>query len=114
MAHGAETLMKNKGIIRNRAKIKAAVANARQFIKIQEEFGSFDAFLWSYVDYKPIYHHFRCEEEVPAKTPLSDQISRALKKRGFKFVGSTIIYAYMQAIGMVNDHVKKCYLYVGP
>lgn len=106
-----EELMQNAGIVRNRLKIKSAITNAQQFMKVQEEYGSFDAFIWSYVDYKPIHHHFGTEAEIPAATPLSDQISKDLKKRGFKFVGSTIIYAYMQAIGMVNDHVKSCYLY---
>ena len=80
-------------------------------MKIQEEYGSFDAFIWSYVNNQPIYNHFNTESEIPAKSHLSDKISKDLKKRGFKFVGSTIIYAYMQAIGIVNDHVKKCYLY---
>lgn len=108
-----EELMNNKGIIRNRLKIKSAITNARQFIKIQEEYGSFDAFIWSYVDNKPINNHFQDESELPARTPLSDKISEDMKKRGFKFVGSTIMYAYMQSIGMVNDHVKKCHLYIG-
>lgn len=107
-----EELMRNEKIIRNRLKIKSAIINAQQFIKIQEEFGSFDSYIWSYVDYKPINNHFSSEEEIPASTLLSDRISKDLKKRGFKFVGSTIIYAYMQAIGIVNDHVKRCHLYV--
>lgn len=104
-------LMQNAEIIRNRLKIKSAVTNAQQFIKVQKEYGSFDAFIWSYVNNAPIHNHFKSEDEIPAATPLSDKISKDLKKRGFKFVGSTIIYAYMQAIGMVNDHVKGCYLY---
>ena len=103
--------MQNEKIIRNRLKIKSAIVNAQQFIKIQEEYGSFDWFIWSYVDNKTIKNHFDNEEEIPARTLLSDQISKDLKKRGFKFVGSTIIYAYMQAIGMVNDHVKRCHFY---
>ena len=103
--------MQNEKIIRNRLKIKSAITNAQQFIKIQEEYGSFDSFIWSYVDYKPIDNHFSTEDEIPARTPLSDRISKDLKKRGFKFVGSTILYAYMQAVGIVNDHVKKCHLY---
>lgn len=107
-----EGLMQNTNIIRNRLKIRSAIVNARQFLKIREEYGSFDAFIWSYVDHKPIHHHFQSEAELPASTSLSDKISKDLKKRGFKFVGNTIIYAYMQAIGMVNDHVKGCYLYV--
>ena len=106
-----EELMKNEQIIRNRLKIRSAVTNAQQFIKIQEEYGSFDSFLWSYVGGKPVNNHFQSEDELPAKTPLSDKISKDLKKYGFKFVGSTIIYAYMQAVGIVNDHVKRCYLY---
>lgn len=106
-----EELMQNAGIIRNRLKIKSAIMNAQQFIKVQEEYGSFDAFIWSYVGNKPIHNHFQSEAEIPAATQLSDQISRDLKKRGFKFVGSTIVYAYMQAVGIVNDHVKDCYLY---
>lgn len=106
-----EELMQNAGIVRNRLKIKAAIVNAQQFLKIQEEYGSFDAFLWAYVDNKPIYHHFKSEAEVPAVTPLSDKISKDLKKCGFKFVGSTIIYAYLQAVGIVNDHVETCFLY---
>ena len=106
-----EELMQNEKIVRNRLKLKSAVTNAQQFLKIQAEYGSFDAFIWSYVDGKPIRNHFTSEEEGPARTPLSDRISKDLKKRGFKFVGSTIIYAYMQAVGMVNDHVKRCHLY---
>lgn len=106
-----DALMQNANIVRNRLKIKSAIINAQQFIRTQEEYGSFDAFIWSYVDNKPIHNHFKSEAEVPAATPLSDKISKDLKKRGFKFVGSTIVYAYMQAIGIVNDHVKRCYLY---
>ena len=106
-----EELMQNEKIVRNRLKIKSAVTNAQQFIRIQEEYGSFDSFIWSYVNHKPIHNHFNTEDELPARTQLSDHISKDLKKRGFKFVGSTIIYAYMQAVGIVNDHVKKCHLY---
>lgn len=106
-----DELMQNAKIIRNRLKIKSAIVNAQQFIKIQEEYGSFDAFIWSYVGNKPIHNHFKSEAEIPATTPLSDKISKDLKKHGFKFVGSTIVYAYMQAIGIVNGHVKNCYLY---
>lgn len=107
-----DRLMQNAGIVRNRLKIKSAIINAQQFIKVQKEYGSFDVFIWSYVDNKPILNHFRSETEIPSTTPLSDKISKDLKKRGFKFVGSTIVYAYMQAVGIVNDHVKGCYLYV--
>lgn len=106
-----EELMQNEKIIRNRLKIKAAITNAKLFIKIQQEYGSFDKFIWSYVDGKPIKNHFNDLSELPASTSISDKISKDLKKMGFKFVGSTIIYAYMQAIGLVNDHVKGCYLY---
>lgn len=102
-------LMQNKGIIRNRRKIESAITNAQQFIRVQEEFGSFDSFIWSYIGNEPIRNHFQSEEEIPASTELSNQISKDLKKRRFKFVGSTIIYSYMQAIGMVNDHVTGCW-----
>lgn len=107
-----DELMQNPNIVRNRLKIKSTITNAQQFIKIQEEYGSFDKFIWSYVKNRPIHNHFKSEVDIPTTTPLSDRISKDLKKRGFKFVGSTIIYAYMQAIGIVNDHVKGCYLYV--
>ena len=107
-----DELMQNPNIVRYRLKIKSTITNAQQFIKIQEEYGSFDKFIWSYVKNRPIHNHFKSEADIPATTPLSDRISKDLKKRGFKFVGSTIIYAYMQAIGIVNDHVKGCYLYV--
>ncbi|MFW6268020.1 MAG: DNA-3-methyladenine glycosylase I, partial [Marinilabiliaceae bacterium] len=93
---------------RNRLKIRAAVHNAQAFLKVQEEFGSFSRYIWGFVDGKPIVNHFKSMQEVPAKTPLSDQISKDLKKRGFKFVGSTIVYAHMQATGMVNDHIIGC------
>ena len=107
-----ESLMQNPGIIRNRLKIKAAIANAQAFIQVQKDFGSFDAYIWSFVDGKPIQNHFASIDEVPATTPLSDRLSKELKKRGFQFVGSTTIYAYMQAIGMVNDHLTTCHCYV--
>lgn len=106
-----EELMQNKGIIRNRRKLLAAVNNARAFMNIQEAYGSFDAFIWGYVGNQPVKNHFNSQAEVPARTELSDRISRDLRERGFSFVGSTIVYAYMQAIGMVNDHVKGCFLY---
>lgn len=106
-----EELMQNEKIIRNRLKIKSAITNAKLFIKIQQEYGSFDTFIWTYVDNNPIKNHFDDISQIPASTPLSDKISKDLKKLGFKFVGSTIIYAYMQAIGMVNDHIKDCFLY---
>lgn len=104
-------LLANEGIIRNRLKVNAAVTNAKASLKVQELHGSFDAFIWSYVDYTPIRNHWENMEEIPAKTPLSDQISKDLKKRGFTFIGSTIVYAFMQATGMVNDHVTDCFVY---
>lgn len=106
-----QELLANERIIRNRLKVNAAVTNARLFLEIQEKYGSFDKFIWAYVHDTPIKNHLDKMEEVPASTPLSDQISRDLKKMGFKFVGSTIIYAFMQATGMVNDHVKSCFAY---
>lgn len=104
-----DELLQNSGIIRNRLKINSAVTNAIAFIKIQKEFGSFDKYLWDFIDGKPIQNQWKTLAEVPAKTELSDKISNDLKKRGFKFVGSTIIYAFMQAIGMVNDHTTDCF-----
>ncbi len=106
-----EELLQNDGIIRNRLKIRSAISNAVLFMKIQEEFGSFSKFIWSYADGKQIVNTFHKREDVPATTELSDKISKGLKKRGFKFVGSTVIYAYMQAIGMVNDHTTNCFRY---
>lgn len=103
-----DELLNDRSIIRNRLKIKAAITNAQAFIKIQEEFGSFSKFIWAYVDGKPVVNNFGSAAEVPATTPLSDRISKDLKKRGFKFVGSTIVYAHMQATGMVNDHILGC------
>jgi len=102
-------LLNNAGIIRNRLKIAAAIQNARSFLRVQEEFGSFDAYLWRFVAGKPIINHRKRMSDIPARTPLSDQISKDLLKRGFKFVGSTICYANMQAIGMVNDHLVTCF-----
>lgn len=106
-----DELLQNSGIVRNRLKINSAVTNAKAFIEIQKEFGSFDKFLWNFVDGKPIQNQWETLDEVPAKTALSDRISKELKGRGFKFVGSTIIYAFMQAIGMVNDHTTDCFRY---
>jgi DNA-3-methyladenine glycosylase I len=102
-------LLQDAGIIRNKLKVYSAVTNAQAFIKIQEEFGSFSKYIWNFVDGKPIINNPQSLKEVPATTPLSDIISKDLKKRGFKFVGSTIIYAHMQATGMVNDHVASCW-----
>ena len=106
-----EELMLNEGIVRNRLKINSAIINAKLFLEIQKQFGSFDKFLWQYVDFKPIVGHFEKLEDVPATTPISDKISKDLKKIGFKFVGSTIIYAFMQAAGLANDHTKDCFVY---
>jgi len=107
----AEELMHNEGIVRNRLKIGSAITNAKLFLEVQKKHGSFNNFLWSYVDNKPIVGHFTSIDEIPATTPLSDKISKDLKKLGFKFVGSTIIYAFMQATGMVNDHFTDCFVY---
>ena len=104
-------LLENPGIIRNRLKIEAAVENGRAFLQVQKEFGSFDSFIWSLVGNKPRQNHFRTLNEVPAKTLESDTLSRELKKRGFSFIGSTICYAFMQAVGMVNDHIVDCFRY---
>ena len=106
-----QELLANERIIRNRLKVNAAVTNAKAFLEIQKKYGSFHQFIWAYVDYTPIRNHWERIEEIPAKTPVSDRISTDLKKIGFKFVGSTIIYAFMQAIGMVNDHVTNCFVY---
>jgi DNA-3-methyladenine glycosylase I len=103
------SLMANPNIVRNQLKIRSTVTNARNFIKVVESYGSFDTYLWSFVDGQPINNKFKSINEVPAKTPLSDRISKDLLKKGFKFVGSTIIYAYMQAVGLVNDHTVDCF-----
>lgn len=105
----AAALLADAGIVRNRAKIAASIGNARAFLRVQEEFGTFDAYLWRYVDGAPIQNRWRSLSEIPAETPLSQAISKDLLKRGFKFVGPTICYAMMQAIGMVNDHTLDCF-----
>ena len=102
-------LLQDEGIIRNRLKIKAAIKNAQVFLEIQREFGSFDAFIWKFVDNVPIDKKWGSGEAIPSKTEISDLISKDLKKRGMSFVGSTIIYAFMQAVGMVNDHTANCF-----
>ncbi|CAL67984.1 DNA-3-methyladenine glycosylase I [Christiangramia forsetii] len=104
-------LMGNAGIIRNQMKIRAAVTNAREFMKIQDEFGSFSNYIWQFVDGQPIQNEVENYKKAPATTALSDKLSKDLKKRGFKFVGSTVIYAHMQATGMVNDHQTDCFRY---
>jgi len=106
-----EELMQNKGIIRNRLKIQSVITNSKSFIKIQEEYGSFDKYIWDFVDNKPIQNSWRKLEELPSKTELSDKISKDMKKRGFKFIGTIIIYAFLQAIGVVNDHTTDCFRY---
>ena len=105
------SLLKDAGIIRNKLKIEGAIANAKAFLLVRKEFGTFDKYIWSFVNGKPIHNKFKSLKELPAKTKLSDTISDDLRKRGFKFVGSTIVYAHMQATGMVNDHVVSCYRY---
>ncbi|MCF8257505.1 MAG: DNA-3-methyladenine glycosylase I [Flavobacteriales bacterium] len=102
-------LLLDAGIIRNRAKVNAAVTNAQAFIKVQQEFGSFSSYIWGFVDGRPIVNHHVTVKELPARTGLSDDISSDLKRRGFKFVGSTVVYAHMQATGMVNDHTVDCF-----
>lgn len=104
-------LLGDAGIIRNRLKISGAINNAGRFLDVQEEFGSFDAYMWKFVDGRPIRNRLRSLAEMPARTPLSDAVSLDLKKRGFKFVGSTIVYSHMQATGMVNDHLVCCFRY---
>ena len=104
-------LLADAGIVRNRAKVAASVANARAFLEVQREFGSFAAFAWGFVGGKPIVNTRRSMRDIPARTPASDALSKALKARGFKFVGSTIMYAFMQAVGMVNDHQTDCFRY---
>jgi DNA-3-methyladenine glycosylase I len=104
-----ERLVENPRIIRNRLKINAAVTNAQAFLAVQEEFGRFDDYLWQFVDGRPVQNKWRRLKDLPATTPVSDALSKDLKRRGFKFVGSTIIYAHMQAVGMVNDHLVSCF-----
>lgn len=104
-----EELIQDAGIIRNRAKILAAVNNAARFLEIQKEFGSFSDFLWGFVNHKPVVNQFENLSQIPASTPLSDAISRDLKKRGFKFLGTTVVYAHLQATGLVNDHLTGCF-----
>lgn len=104
-----ERLLQDPGIVRNRLKVAAAVSNAKAFIAVQKEFGSFDAYMWQWVDGKPVVNRPRTIRDVPPRTELSDRISKDMKKRGFRFVGSTIVYAHMQATGLVNDHLVDCH-----
>jgi len=108
-ARDVKRLMADPGIVRNRLKIESAIGNARAFLEVQREFGSFDAYLWGFVDGRPLQNRRQSMKQVPARTPVSDAISKDLKRRGFRFVGSTIVYAYMQAVGMVNDHLAACF-----
>jgi DNA-3-methyladenine glycosylase I len=105
------SLLKNSGIIRNRLKITGAVTNAKAFLEVRKEFSTFDKYIWSFTGGNPVHNGFESLKELPAKTELSDLISRDLKRRGFTFVGSTIVYAHMQATGMVNDHIMNCFRY---
>lgn len=104
-----QSLLENEGIIRNQLKIRATVANAQAFMKIQEEFGSFSDYIWSFVNHTPINEKRKTLKDVPATTELSDRVSKDLKRRGFKFVGSTVVYAHLQATGLVNDHLTDCF-----
>ena len=106
------SLMQNAGIVRNRLKIQSAILNAQKFLVVQKEFGSFDRFIWSFVQGKTLQNRWSQHTDIPSKTADSDTMSKALQKRGFKFVGSTICYAYMQAVGMVNDHTNNCFRYL--
>lgn len=103
-----DALMQNAGIVRNRLKILATINNAQRFLEVQKEFGTFSAYIWSFVGGKPLVNSFKSIKEVPATTEISDVLSKDLKKRGFKFLGSTVVYAHMQATGMVNDHIVDC------
>jgi len=106
-----QELLNNPGIVRNRLKVRASITNAQHFLEVQKEFGSFDHYIWGFVNHKPIINRFKEMSEVPATSLESDRLSKDLKRRGFKFVGSTIIYAHMQAVGMVNDHLTSCFRY---
>lgn len=106
-----EELLRNEGIIRNRLKIEASINNAKRFIEIQKEFGSFDEYIWKFVDFKPIVNTWESISEIPAKTELSVAISKDLKKRGFKFLGPVIVYSHLQATGLINDHIVDCFRY---
>ncbi|MEE9135856.1 MAG: DNA-3-methyladenine glycosylase I [Gammaproteobacteria bacterium] len=111
-ARKIESLLKNPGIIRNRLKVQAAVTNARAFLEVQEEFGSFDTYIWQFVDGSPIQNKWRKQADVPATSFVSDQLSKDMKRRGFKFAGTTIMYAHLQATGLINDHLVGCYRYL--
>ncbi len=108
-----QLLMRDAGIIRNQLKIRATITNAAAFMKVQKEFGSFSKYIWGFVNHEPIVNNHRTMADIQATTPLSDEISKDLKKRGFKFVGSTVVYAHMQATGMVDDHIASCWKRTG-
>jgi DNA-3-methyladenine glycosylase I len=110
-ARDRNRLLQDSGIVRNRLKIESSINNARRFLEVGEEFGSFDAYLWDFAEGSPVVNRWRTLSEIPAKTELSDWISKDLKARGFRFIGSTIIYAHLQAVGVVNDHLIDCYRY---
>ncbi|HWB86942.1 MAG TPA: DNA-3-methyladenine glycosylase I [Bryobacteraceae bacterium] len=110
-ARKVASLLADPGIVRNRLKVAAAIGNARAFLEVQDEFGSFDAYIWRFVEGRPLRNRWRRPEDVPNRTPQSDAMSKDLARRGFKFVGSTICYAFMQATGMVNDHLATCFRY---
>ncbi|MEJ2294660.1 MAG: DNA-3-methyladenine glycosylase I [Candidatus Lokiarchaeota archaeon] len=109
--HKVEELLENKGIIRNRLKIQSVITNAKSYIRVQNDFGSFDEYIWSFVNYTPIVNSWSSLDQVPSNTEVSTKISKDLKKRGFKFIGTTITYAFMQAVGLVNDHTTYCFRY---
>jgi DNA-3-methyladenine glycosylase I len=106
-----ERLLQDAGIVRNRLKIESSLNNARRFLEVKKQFGSFDTYLWSFAEGRPVINRWKTLSEIPAKTELSDRISKDLKSRGFRFVGSTIIYAHLQAVGVVNDHLIGCFRY---
>jgi len=106
-----EKLLQNESIIRNSLKVNSAINNAKQFLKVQKEFGTFDNYLWGFVNYTPVRNKFKNQSQLPVSTKISEKLSKDLKKRGFNFVGPTICYALMQAVGMVNDHTSECYLF---
>jgi len=108
-AKRVEKLLQDPAIVRNRLKVESTVTNARAFLAVQEEFGTFSDYIWGFVDGKPVQNRFRGDGDVPATSPVSDALSKDLRKRGFRFVGSTIVYAHMQATGLVNDHVTGCF-----
>lgn len=105
------SLLKNSGIVRNELKIRAAINNAQRFLEVQKEFGSFAKYIWAFVDNKPVDGKRKTSKQIPASTPISDTLAKDMKKRGFKFLGSTTLYAHMQATGMVNDHLTTCFCY---